>query len=145
MHLWVLCLHHAPVGPHDRAVLTHPPRSGKAPPVSEFDGDNAELQFEDWLPKFERASAWNAWTEQERSIQLAGHIRGRALQKYNLLRQEDKASFAEVVGALRVRLDPGGKAIAAQDFRHTVQSESESVADFVRRLERMFRIAYGRD
>ena len=76
---------------------------------------------------------------------MAGYLRGRALQEYNLLRPEDKASFAEVVEALRVRLDPGGKAIAAQDFRHTVQFESESVADFVRRLERMFRIAYGRD
>ena len=67
------------------------------------------------------------------------------MQEYNLLRPEDKASFAEVAEALHVRLDPGGKATAAQDFRHTVQSESESVADFVRRLERMFRIAYGRD
>ena len=32
-----------------------------------------------------------------------------------------------------------------QDFRHTTQEEGESVAAFVRRLERTFRIAYGGD
>ena len=35
--------------------------------------------------------------------------------------------------------------MAAQDFRHTLQRESEAVGDFVRRLERTFQIAYGRD
>ena len=40
--------------------------------------------------------------------------------------------------ALRVRLDPGGRALAAQDFRHTFQRETEQVGDFIRRLERTF-------
>ena len=35
--------------------------------------------------------------------------------------------------------------MAAQDFHHAVQLENESVADFVRRLEKTFQIAYGRD
>ena len=47
--------------------------------------------------------------------------------------------------AIRKRLDQETKILAAQDFRHTVQRESEKVADFIRRLERTFRIAYGRD
>lgn len=47
--------------------------------------------------------------------------------------------------ALRSRLNPGGRALAAQDFHHTVQGETELVADFIRCLERTFRIAYGRD
>ena len=34
--------------------------------------------------------------------------------------------------------------MAVQDFRHTVQ-ESESVADYLRRLERSFQLAYDRD
>ena len=46
---------------------------------------------------------------------------------------------------LRDWLDQGTKVLAAQDFRHTVQKEHEKVADFVRRLERVFHIAYGRD
>ena len=44
-----------------------------------------------------------------------------------------------------MRLDPGSKALAAQDFRHTFQGDAERVADFIRRLERTFNIAYGRD
>ena len=46
---------------------------------------------------------------------------------------------------MQARLEFGGKAVAAQDFRHTVQGETELVVDFVRRLERVFRRAYGRD
>ncbi len=43
------------------------------------------------------------------------------------------------------RLDPGSKVVAAQDFRHASQREVESVGDFVRRLEKTFRVAYGND
>ena len=43
------------------------------------------------------------------------------------------------------RLDPGSKALAAQDFRHTVQSHKESVSDFICRLEQVFRRAYGKE
>ena len=49
------------------------------------------------------------------------------------------------VNSLRTRLDLGSRAIAAQDFRHTLQQEQESVADFIRRLEQTFRLAYGKE
>ena len=35
--------------------------------------------------------------------------------------------------------------MAAQDFRHPSQREGEPVADFIRRLEQLFKLAYGRD
>ena len=35
--------------------------------------------------------------------------------------------------------------MAAQDFRHSLQRSSESVADFIRRLEKTYQIAYGKD
>ena len=56
---------------------------------------------------------WNAWTEEEQIIQLAGHLKSRALQEWNLLRLEDRASFANAVEALRLRLDCGSKSLAA--------------------------------
>ena len=37
------------------------------------------------------------------------------------------------------------KALAAQDFRHICQGDNESVADFIRRMEHTFKVAYGRD
>ena len=49
------------------------------------------------------------------------------------------------MSALRNRLDPGSKIMAAQDFRHASQDENEKVEDFIRRLERLFKVAYGRD
>ena len=54
-------------------------RKGKAPPVDFFTGEDPEVKFEDWLPTLERTAVWNGWTDEEALIQLAGHLRGRAL------------------------------------------------------------------
>ena len=50
---------------------------GKAPPVSEFTGEDPEYQLDDWLPTLERACTWNSWTEEEKLIQLACKARPR--------------------------------------------------------------------
>ena len=47
--------------------------------------------------------------------------------------------------ALSGRLEPKNRAYAVQDFRHAVQSGSEAVSDYIRRIERTFHLAYGRD
>jgi hypothetical protein len=137
------------VGRHHRAdrrlVTTVPRRQGKAPPVDPFTGEDPEMRFEDWLPSLDRAAEWNQWTPQESLLQLAGHLRGRAHQEWGLLEENERSDWKRATTALRARLDPGNKVIAAQDFRHTTQEESEKVADFIRRLERTFRIAYGSD
>ena len=120
-------------------------RQGKAPPVDPFTGENPEVHFDDWLPALVCAAEWNQWTPEECLIQLAGHLRGQALQEWNLLSGEEKNNWERASSALSIRLDPGSKVIAAQDFRHTIQEETEGVANFIRRLERTFRIAYGGD
>ena len=111
---------------------------GKAPPVDSFSGDNPDVRFDDWLPTLQRSATWNRWSEEELLMQLAGHMRGRALQEWDLLGESDKATFAVATQSLRSRLDPGSGALAAQDFRHTIQGEAQPVADFIRRLERTF-------
>ena len=108
-----------------------PTRRGRAPPVAQFSGEDLECQLDDWLPSLERASVWNGWTAEEKLLQLAGYLKGRSLQEYNLLRPEEKESFEGAVEALRSRLDPGSTAVAAQYFRHAMQRDSESVADFI--------------
>ena len=120
-------------------------RQGKAPPVDSFTGDNPEVILDDWLPSLLRASQWNGWTPDELLLQFAGRLRGRALQEWGLLDEDDKKTYSEAVISLRNRLEPGGRALAAQDFRHTAQKEAESVAEFIRRLERTFKLAYGRE
>ena len=57
----------------------------------------------------------------------------------------EDAKRSYTVEALRLRLDPGSHTLAAQDFWHTSQADEEKVADFIRRLERMFNVAYGRE
>ena len=56
-------------------------RRGKAPPVEPYTGENPDILWEEWFPMFERAASWNGWTEQDRLLQLAGHLRGKALQE----------------------------------------------------------------
>ena len=94
-------------------------RHGKAPPVDPFDGENPNVTFEDWYPTLMRAAHWNHWTEDKSLMQLAGHLHKRALIEWNLLSEESLVTATE---ALRSRLDPG---LAAQEFRHAVQKESE--------------------
>lgn len=47
--------------------------------------------------------------------------------------------------ALGEKLNFDGKAVAAQDFRHMSQRVGETVSEFVSRLEKMFRRAYGHE
>jgi len=84
-------------------------------------------------------------SEKERLLQLAGHLHGRASQVWSLLSVENKSSFAIAVGVLRGHLDPDRQALATQDFRHIIQSETEGVATYITRLERVFHIAYGHE
>ena len=124
---------------------TSAPRHGKAPPIDAFTGEDAEIRFDDWLPMLERAAAWNNWSESETLIQFAGYLRGRALQEWNLMSHTERSTYKSAISGLRTRLDPGNKTLAALDFRHITQRESESVSDFIRRLERTFQLAFGHD
>lgn len=120
-------------------------RRGKAPPVDPFTGEEAETWLDDWLPTLERAANWNDWMPGDLLIKLAGHLKGRTLQEWNLLPADERTTYKEAIAALRSRLDPGSKIMAAQDFRHASQEETEKVGDFIQRLERLFKVVYGRD
>ena len=128
-----------------RPVSVSRARKGKAPPVDPFTGEDLEVRLDDWLPSLERARVWNDWTEDELMMQLAGHLRGRALQEWSLLDREVRRSYTPAIEALRLRLDPGSRTLAAQEFRHTSQGDEEKVADFIRRPEWTFNVAYGRE
>ena len=118
---------------------------GKAPPIDLYSAISTETEFDDWLPTLELAATWNGWSDEKKLLQLAGHLRGIALQEWNLIATEEKTTFTDATSALRARLNPGSKALVAQDFRHALQRESESVSDYVLRLQRLFHTAYGRD
>lgn len=120
-------------------------RRGKDPPVDSFVGEEPETLLDDWLPSLERAALWNGWSDDECLLQLVGHLKGRALQEWHLMELESRRMFSTATDALRIRLNPDGKILAAQDFRHTSQAERERVADFIWRLGQIFKVAYGRD
>ena len=42
-------------------------------------------------------------------------------------------------------MDPKNRVLAGQVFRHAVQESAESVAVYIRHLERLFQTEYGRD
>ena len=75
-------------------------------------------------------------------MQRAGHLKGCALQEWNQLRSEEKATYTKAVESLCSTVDPGSTKLAALDFWHTTQKDNETVADLIRRLERTFSADY---
>ena len=74
------------VGTVDQGKLTtdshaYIPRRAKAPPIDPFTAEDIGITFDDWLAILERAAIWNEWTPEQSLMQLAGHLRGRALQE----------------------------------------------------------------
>ena len=51
---------------------------------------------------------------------------------------EDKSRYQKSIKVLAMRLDPGSKVLAAQDFRHIAQEEKEKVSNLICRLEKTF-------
>ena len=116
---------------------------GKAPPVDPFTADDPEITFDDWLPTLQRAAVWNGWSEEETLMQLAGYLRNRALQEWNLLSQGDYNTLKVAVKTLHAKLDAGNQTLSALDFHHAMQKDSEAVANYIQRLERTFQIGFG--
>ena len=129
----VLVLRSQSLSESETSALTSPPhgitgtaatgnggqvRRGKPPRVDPFTGENDELMSEDWLPTLERAATWNGWSEEEKLLQLAGYLKGKALQEWNLMSEHDRRSFSMAATKLKDKLYQGVKKIAAQDFRH---------------------------
>ena len=54
----------------------------------------------------------------ETMMQLAGHLKVRALQEYKLLLPEERDSHDTAIKTLLERLDPEHQSLAALDFRH---------------------------
>ena len=90
------------LGGHSRGVSgrTSSARRGKALPVDTFSGGDPECHFEDWLPALKRAADWNGWSGADFLLQLAGHLKGRALQEWNLLPDDQKTTYDCAVAAL---------------------------------------------
>jgi len=78
-------------------------------------------------------------------MQLGGHLRGRTIQEWDLLTDEEKEAYLQSIQALKRKLDLVNKALAAQDFWHISQGEQESVPKLIRRLERTFKVVYRKD
>ena len=117
----------------DPAVLpsSRESRRGRASPIDKFSGESPEVHLDDWLPSLQRALSWNKWTEEEQLIQLAGHLKGRVLAEWNLLSRTETGTMGAAVKSLRECLEPCSKVMAGQDFRQTMQKDTETVADFI--------------
>ena len=105
----------------EAAVQISTTRRGKVPLVEAFTGDEATVHCDNWLPTLERAATWNNWSEQEKLIQLAGHLCGKAQREWDLMTKRSKVFFSAADKALRATLDSGIGAVAVQDFRHLSQ------------------------
>ena len=89
---------------------------GKVPPIDPFSGENPEVTIEEWLSSLQRAADWNEWSEPEILIQLAGHLCGRALQKWNLLDDIDKENWQCSSKVLQIDLNMATQLLLHKSF-----------------------------
>lgn len=88
----------------------------------------------------------NCWDDQEKLIQLARHLCGKAQREWDLMPECSKTSFTAATQALQARLDSDlNRVVVAQDFRHLSQQVTETVSDYICRLEKTFCRAYGHE
>ena len=97
------------------------PRRGKAPPVDSFTGEDQNSTLDDWLPSLQTAATWYDWSEDEKLMQLGGHLCGKARQEWDLLTDEEKRTYSQAIRALKGKLEPINKTLIAQDFRRIRQ------------------------
>ena len=64
-----------------------------------FSGEDPDLRLSDWLPSLKRAAEWNTWGSDELLLQLAGYLKGRALQEWNLLTEMERSSYDKAIGS----------------------------------------------
>ena len=122
-----------------------PRKRGKAPPIEYFSAENPEILLDDWLPTVERAAKWNGWNEEEHLMQLEGHLKGKALQEWTLMSREERSDIGVGTAKLRERIDPVNPFVAVQEFRHLMQAKTETVSDYIRHVERAYRIAHRKE
>jgi len=120
------------------------PCCGKAPPVDSSTGEDQNSMLDDWLPFLQTAATWYNWSEDEKLMQLGGHLRGKARQEWDLLADE-KRTYSQAIQALKGKLEPTNKTLIAQHFRRIRQGDQESMAELILRMERTFRVAYGKE
>jgi len=110
-----------------------------------FTEEGYDELWDEWLPILKGAAEWNNWSDSECLIQLAGHLQGKARQEFLLLDPLEKSTYAQAISALSSKFNFRSRSLAAQDFRHATQGPSETVSDYILRLEKIFRQAYGQD
>ena len=126
----------------DTELSVHYTRHGKVPPIDSFRGNDPDVRLDNSLPTLEREALWNDWSDDDKLVQLAGHLRGKAAREYTLISPSEKQI---AVQALQAHLESGRCALADQDFRNAIQREKESVPDYISRLECSFQVAYGHE
>ena len=71
-----------------------------------FTGEDPVCRLDDGLLTLKRAAEWIGWTEGDSLLQLAGHLKDRALQEWKLVADSEKA-YSQATAALAGRLDSG--------------------------------------
>ena len=64
---------------------------------------------------------------------------------YLSLDKSNKTTLTQAIAGLGKKFNAGNRTLAAQDLRHSTQALNETVSDYILRLKRIFRQAYGQD
>lgn len=92
----------------------------------------------DYLQHFERVSAWNKWSSQDKAMQLAMALGGDARSVLTDLPAWVINDYSQLVKALKQRFSPEGREVTYKaEFRRRTRLTGETVRDFGFALRRL--------
>lgn len=110
--------------------------------VNYFSGEIGE-SFEEWLKRFDRLAQANNWDDNRKRDVFPWFLRGLAEQKYDLLTQEQRATYGTIVAALKDHLKLSRMSdLKSVELHARVQGPNEPVTEFASSIRKLTKSAY---
>ncbi len=116
------------------------------PALPTFDGSDKDDEgvYKRWVAKLKKHAELLQWSNREKLLQFELHLTGKAEHIYEVLPPEEKRTFLGAVEALGKRVQPAKReALSSAQLLQRRQRIRESVDDFVREFEQLFKDGYG--
>ena len=105
-----------------------------------YDGTSS---WSDYLIQFNLIEDYYRWTEYDKALQLATHLRGTAQGVFADLNQDQRTNFAFLTSALAARFEPVQQSeLYRAKIKSRVRRKGEPIVELAQDIRKLIRLAY---